>query len=103
MKTAVFVLCLLCAGSAAAQAAGALSAQTQPLRMCENPQHASHHELATEQSLLPPQSTYHYEQGERPLWEFGPVSAPPVPLGDVARAYRAGHVLAKKAEVTLEK
>jgi hypothetical protein len=103
MKTAVFVLCLFCAASAAAQAAaGAVSGQAQPLRMCEHPEHASHHELAAEQSLLPPQSTYHYEQGERPLWEFGPVSQP-VPLGDVARAYRAGHVLVRKAEVTLEK
>ena len=101
MKTAIFVVCLLAAASAAAQTASATSAQTQPLRMCENPQHASQHDMAPEQSLLP-QSSYHYERGERPLWEFGPITQP-VPLGDVARAYRAGHLLAKKAAVTLEK
>lgn len=103
MKTTIFALCLFCAASAAAQAAGVLSGQPQIFHASEHPEHASHHELAAEQSLLPPQSAYHYEKGERPLWEFGPVSEPPVPLGDVARAYRAGHVLAKKAEITLEK
>jgi len=57
--------------------------------------------MGTEQSLLHC-SAYSYAKGERPLWEFGPVSEP-VPLGDVARAYRAEHALAKKAEVKLEK
>ena len=104
MKTAIFVLCLLCLGvaSAAAQAASAVPAQIQPLRMTENPQHASQHDLGTEESLLQ-SSAYHYEHGERPLWEFGSVSAPPVPLGDVARAYRYEHALARKAAVVLEK
>jgi hypothetical protein len=102
MKTTIFVLCLFCAATAAAQTAGVLSGQSQPLRMCENPQHASQHELATEQSLLPPISAYHYEQGERPLWELGTITQP-VPLGDIARAYRTQHALAKKAEVILEK
>jgi len=46
--------------------------------------------------------TYSYAQGERPLWEFGPVSEP-VSLGDVARAYRKEKVSAKKAELVLEK
>jgi hypothetical protein len=101
MKIAVFVLCLFCAASVAAQTASVASAQPQMLRMTENPQHASQHDMATEESLLHC-SAYHYEHGERPLWEFGPVSQP-VPLGDIARAYRAGHVLAKKAEVVLEK
>ena len=102
MKTTIFVLCLFCAASAAAQTAGAISGQVQPLRMCENPQHASQHEMATEQSLLPPTSTYHFEKGELPLSEVGTFTQP-IPLGDIARAYRAEHSLAKKAEVTLEK
>jgi hypothetical protein len=72
------------------------------LRIPENPLHASEHEMATEQSLLK-SSAYSYAQGERPLWEFGPISQPPVPLGDVARAYRTAHAQAKKAEVILEK
>jgi len=102
MKTTIFVFCLLCAASAAAQTASVSQAQPQMLRMVENPQHASEHELGVEQSLLPT-SSYHYAQGERPLWEFGPLSAPPMPLGDVARAYRYEHTLAKKAAVVLEK
>jgi hypothetical protein len=101
MKIAIFVLYLLAAASAAAQTGSAISAQTQPLRMTENPQHASQHDMAPEQSLLQG-SAYHYEQGERPLWEFGPITQP-VPLGDIARAYRTGHTLAKKAQVILEK
>ena len=101
MKIAIFVICVLSAASVVAQTASVTSAQPQMLRMAENPQHASQHDLATEESLLQ-RSAYHYEQGERPLWEFGPVSQP-VPLGDIARAYRAGHALAKKAEVVLEK
>src|SRR4029077_2992230 len=101
MKTTIFILCLVCAVSAVAQNGAVLSGQPQPIRMCENPQHATQHDLATEQSLLA-QPAYHYERGERPLWEFGPVSQP-VPLGDVARAYRTQHTLAKKAEVSLEK
>ena len=104
MKTTIFVICLLCATTSAVAQAAASASQGQPqmLRMAENPQHASEHDMATEQSLLKC-SAYSYAKGERPLWEFGPVSQPPVPLGDVARAYRAGHTLAKKAEVILEK
>ncbi len=103
MKTTIFVICLLCATTSAVAQAATSASQGQPqmLRMAENPLHASDHEMATEQSLLKP-SAYSYAKGERPLSEFGPISQP-VPLGDIARAYRAGHVLAKKAEVTLEK
>jgi hypothetical protein len=41
--------------------------------------------------------------GERPLWEFGPVSEPERPLGDVAREVRKEKQVARKAEITLEK
>jgi hypothetical protein len=104
MKTTIFVFCLLCATtSAVAQSAPSASqGQPQMLRIAENPLHASEHEMATEQSLLK-SSAYSYAQGERPLWEFGSISQPPVPLGDVARAYRTAHAQAKKAEVILEK
>ena len=45
---------------------------------------------------------YAYAHGERPLWEFGPVSQP-VSLGDVARACRKEKATAKKAERVFEK
>jgi len=45
---------------------------------------------------------YYYAQGERPLWEFGPVSQP-IPLGDIARAFRKEHAAAKKAQRVFEK
>jgi len=59
--------------------------------------------MATETPLVGDSpNAYTYAQGERPLWEFGPVS-PPVPLGDVARAYRKEKLTAKKAEIIFEK
>jgi len=103
MKTTLFVLFIFCAGAALGQTATALSSQPQVVQVPEHPQHASLHELAAEQPLvggLP--TTYTYAQGERPLWEFGPVSEP-VPLGDVARAYRKQKLTAKKAEIVFEK
>jgi hypothetical protein len=59
------------------------------------------HAMATESPLVGGGS-YTYAQGERPLWEFGPVSEP-TPLGDVARAYRKEKLAAKKAEIVFEK
>jgi hypothetical protein len=102
MKTTLFVFCFLCATSAFGQiAASSISAQAQPIYVPDHPAHASQHDMAQEQSLLS-SSSYSYAQGERPLWEFGEV-AHPVPLGDIARAYRKEHAVAKKAEVILEK
>jgi len=67
------------------------------LQVPDNPAHASQHEMAQEQNILE-HSGYTYAQGERPLWEFGPVSQP-VPLGDSARALRKQHEAAKKSEI----
>lgn len=59
--------------------------------------------MASESSIIGGSpNTYTYAQGERPLWEFGPVTQP-TPLGDVARAYRKEKVTARKAEIVLEK
>ena len=59
--------------------------------------------MASETSIIGGSpNTYTYAQGERPLWEFGPVSQP-TPLGDVARAYRKEKVAARKAEIVFEK
>jgi hypothetical protein len=101
MKTVLFAMITLCSAAALGQA-GSLSGQAAPLQMSDHPQHASFGSMATAQSLLGGASDVAYAQGERPLWEFGPVSQP-VPLGDVARAYRKEKQTAKKAEVVLEK
>lgn len=104
MKPTLIILMLIfCAGAAFGQA-GALSSQPMVLELPEHPQCASYAPLASEQPLVGGSSnTYSYEKGERPLWEFGPVSPPPVPLGDVARAYRKQKMTARKAEVVVEK
>lgn len=82
--------------------AGALNNQPVILQVPDHPQHADVHAMAIEQPLVGQgPNTYSYAQGERPLWEFGPVSQP-VPLGDVARAYRQQKLTAKKAETVFE-
>ena len=103
MKITVFVLFIFCAAAAFGQSAPVLQNQVQVLQLPDHPQRASVHEMATEQPLVGGSpSTYTYAQGERPLWEFGPVSEP-VPLGDIARAYRKQKLTAKKAEIVFEK
>ncbi len=80
-----------------------ISSQPVVIRIPDNPQHAERQSMATEKPLVGGGSdTYSYAQGERPLWEFGPVSVP-TPLGDVARAYRKEKQAFKKAEFVLEK
>ena len=103
MKTTLFVLLILCTVSAMGQAGvGVTSGEASGLSIPGHPAHASQHDLATEQSLLGTASPYSFAQGERPLWEFGPVSQP-TPLGDIARAYRKEKQAAKKAEIVFEK
>jgi len=106
MKITIIVLFILCAGlwtgSAFGQAGvSTLSNQPQVLESPSHPQHAEIHSMATETPLVGG-GGYSYAQGERPLWEFGPVSEP-TPLGDVARAFRMEKQSAKKAEFVLEK
>lgn len=101
MKTTLLILIVLCAASAFGQTA--LSSQPSVVQFTDHPEHASVQPMATERPLVGGTSdNYTYAKGERPLWEFGPVSEP-VPLGDVARAYRKEKTAAKKAEVVLEK
>lgn len=95
MKITILAFCLLAAASAFGQA-NVLSNVPAPMVMNEHPEHASVHAMAQESSLLEC-STYSYAKGEQPLWEFGSGSRYETPLGDVARAYRKGHVLDKKA------
>jgi|SRR5579859_7911486 len=104
MKNILLVVMVVCAASACFGQAAAISSQPSPIQMTSHPQTAAQHSLAPEQSLVGGgPSTYAYAQGERPLWEFGPFSPPPVPLGDVARAVRKEKAAAKKAEFVFEK
>ncbi len=90
-----FALCCLFATAAFGQAGQLLSNVSSPVSIPDHPQHASAHALGEESNLLG-SSAYSYGQGEQPLWEFG-TDRHDIPLGDVARAYRKGHVLDKKA------
>ena len=104
MKNALLVAMILCAGCACFGQAGAISSYAQPIVIPSHPMTAEQHSLAAERSLVGGgPSTYTYAQGERPLWEFGPFSPPPVPLGDVARSVRKEKQAAKKAEFVFEK
>jgi len=104
MKTLLIPFLFLGSVAAFSQTgASSLSNQVMPVQMVDHPQHASYNRMASESPLVGgPAETYSYAQGERPLWEFGPVSQP-VPLGDVARAYRKDKQTAKKAGIVLEK
>jgi hypothetical protein len=107
MKITMIVLSILFAGLWTGSAFGqtgvsVLSNQPQVIESPSHPLHAETHAMATETPLVGG-GGYTYAQGERPLWEFGPVSEPPTPLGDVARAYRKEKQSARKAEIVLEK
>ncbi|HVN21216.1 MAG TPA: hypothetical protein VMU05_20690 [Dongiaceae bacterium] len=104
MKTLVIAALVLCSAAAVGQVgAAALSSQVSPIQITDHPQHASYTHMAGESPLVGGAAdTYSYAQGERPLWEFGPVSEP-VPLGDVARAYRKEKLTARKAGLVFEK
>lgn len=104
MKISLLILTVLCSAAAFGQGTSVLSNQPQILRIPDHPQHAETTPLASEHSLVGGgANTYTYAHGERPLWEFGPVSAPPTPLGDIARAVRKEKQTAKKAEIVFEK
>lgn len=103
MKTTLLVLIIFCAAAAFSQTAPVISNQVNVVRLPEHPQEAQLHPMGIERSLVGGASdTYSYAHGEIPLWEFGPVSAP-VPLGDVARAFRQEKLTTKKAQLVFEK
>jgi hypothetical protein len=103
MKTILAILFILCATAAFGQYS-AISSQPQPVAVPDHPQHAEIHDMAQERPIVGGgAAAYTYAQGERPLWEFGPISAPPTPLGDIARTVRKEKLAAKKAEIIFEK
>jgi hypothetical protein len=102
MKTLIIAFGLLFATAAFGQVGNVLSSNPQPAVVPDHPQHATQHAMGQEMSLFGTTSAYTYAQGERPLWEFGSSDKREIPLGDVARAYRQGHVIDKKAVKTLD-
>ena len=103
MKITLFVFLFLCAAAAFGQNAAVIPNEPQITQFAEHPQHADARGMGVERPIVgASHDGISYAQGERPLWEFGPVSTP-VPLGDVARAFRNQKSTAKKAEITLEK
>jgi hypothetical protein len=108
MKITLVVLFMFLAAAAFGQASGVgywgqQAPSYSPMIIPDHPSHASQHDMGIEQSLVGGgNNTYTYAQGERPLWEFGPVVEEPS-LGDVARAYRKQKMTAKKAEIIYEK
>ncbi|MFZ0774831.1 MAG: hypothetical protein WCA49_14380 [Candidatus Sulfotelmatobacter sp.] len=101
MKTTIIALCFLCASAAFAQSAPVLTNNPQVMQFQEHVSHASQHAMGQELTLLGSSSPYTYAQGERPLWEFGS-DKQEIPLGDVARAYRKGHTIDRKATKVFE-
>jgi hypothetical protein len=96
MKTAFFVICVLCASAAFGQVAAVnVSAQPQIYSFDSHPEHASRQPMAEVRSINGGE-TYVYAQGERPLWELATPSHE-VPLGDSARLLRQEHATAQKA------
>lgn len=104
MKITLLAVLILCAAAAfGQQSAPVIPNQPQPAIFTDHPGHAEPHAMATERPIAGTSAdAYTYAHGEQPLWEFGPVSEP-VPLGDVARAYRNQKASAKKAGLVLEK
>ncbi|HEV2713632.1 MAG TPA: hypothetical protein VGU64_00110 [Terriglobales bacterium] len=100
MKTTLFVLCLLCATGAFAQAGlqgSVLSSEPSVFRMPSHVEHAFQQAMTQGQSLLEASGSS-YARGEKPLWEFAPQTAP-TPLGDSARVLRKEHDAAPKAAI----
>ncbi len=103
MKNTLVVLFVFCAAGAFGQAVATVSSQPSPAIFTDHPLHAEPHAMAMQTPIAGGSAdNYGYEKGEQPLWQFGPISEP-VPLGDIARAYRREKMTGKKAEIVLEK
>jgi len=102
MKTAIAVFCFLCATAAFAQNGGYISNAPVPTVISDHPEHASVHEMAPDTPVVGGSAVL-TAHGDRPMWDFGPISEGERPLGDVARDYRKQRLGHKKAEKSLEK
>jgi hypothetical protein len=99
--TLSFVVCFLCATSMFGQTASVLSNNPQMVNVPDHPQRATQHDMAQFDNLRG-DGGYTYAQGEQPVWEYAP-DKHETPLGDIARAYRKGHVTDKKATIVMNK
>jgi len=103
MKIVFLLFCGLCATAAFGQnigaAASVLSAEPAPISVPNHPQHATAKPMLVGQSLLG--SNYTSAHGERPPWEVAPKRVE-VPLGNIARAHRKDHAVAKKSATVVE-
>lgn len=100
MKTALFILLVICSTAAFGQ--GYLpSSQFQPLSITDHPQHAANHALAAELNLRGDISPYTYARGERPLSDIA-MNSTQISLGEIARQLRKEHAMDKKSRVVWE-
>ena len=92
-----FVVCICCAAAASAQNIGgsAANSEVQMFRLPEHPHRASQAGMGQTLDVMERSQTIAVH-GERPVWEMVQL-APEAPLGDTARALRAEHANAKKA------
>jgi hypothetical protein len=102
MKTAFAVFCFLCATVAFGQAGSYISSSASPTVIADHPLRASVHDMASDTPLVGGSAVV-TAHGERPMWDFGPISEGEKPLGDIARDYRKQRLNRKKAERVLEK
>ncbi|MGA2413100.1 MAG: hypothetical protein ABSF59_01560 [Candidatus Sulfotelmatobacter sp.] len=102
MKNAIAVFCFLCATAAFGQVGSYISSTASPTVIADHPQRASVHDMATDSPIVGGSAVV-TAHGERPMWDFGPISEGEKPLGDIARDYRKQRLSRKKAEKVLEK
>jgi len=102
MKTVLCTMLLLCASAAFGQAVGtsSVSAQPQVYSFEGHPLHAERVPMAATQDINGG-IVNAYGQGERPLWEVAQQKHE-MPLGDLARTFRAERVAKKKAVMNMQ-
>ena len=101
MKTALFVLCFLCAAMAFGQSS-VTPLVTSNVQFSDHAQRATPQGLGREESLTQTFGTVYVEHGEMPLSEVRLPVVHVVPLGDLARALKKEHAADKKALVVWE-
>ncbi len=99
MKTVLLAGCLLFATAAFGQAVGGSSISAEPtvIEFRSHDRQATQHDMGRPENVMEESPTI-VEHGTRPLWEVAPPHHE-IPLGDIARALREEHAVAKKSKV----
>lgn len=98
MKTALLVFCLAFGTAAFGQvAASSISAEPTVTEFHSHERQAVQHDMARPGNVMEESNSF-VEHGVRPLWELAPPSHE-IPLGDIARALKQNHVVAKKSSI----